>query len=932
LNRPVFLGPDAPLPSQVAAHLLSGSPGQPPDLTDTLVIVPTTGAARAIRHQLATQSGSGVLSPQFRLPIDAVLPEATNLATRCEREVAWCKVLQHSPRSSYAALIPAAVKLEAPDDLLGAAERLVALCDLLAEAALDPSSPLLIEVCQSDAQRWSELSKLHSGYHEILAAAGLLDPNQARLTQARLPLLDPPPRRAFVACVPDLPLLTQMFLEALAARGTEVTALAWQPSDDAAMLDPWGRPDPEWWNTHRLEIPDQCLVSAHDTRDETDQLLDFVASRGAGDFALIAAAPESIGSLEAGIIRRQRLAYSPAGQSLARTEPASIVTGWESFLRTGQLRDLRPLLQLPPFADLLVAGAKNLTSSDAVEACDLLLAEHLCETAEAARDWIKNAPPVAKKPEQRQRAIITGFLAALEAMPRRHPDPRRLLAALYDSRSEPDEPRAAALEFLVETLGEIETSPLLGAQPESFREAVLRRALAVRTVFMPAPDDACEIQGWLEAPWTGASVLAVSGCREGALPAGTTEDAFLPDGARARLRLSSQASRLARDAYLLSALLARHGPENLRLGTSRFRPGGEPNRPSRLLFGCSDEELPARVTKLFDPPAQLRRPAPVTPLRLILPAPSPVTSLRVTGFKHYLACPLRFYLSQVLHLQSFDPEAREINAADFGTLVHRVLENFHKNGPHHETDEARIAGYFRDELDREVARHYGRHPAPVVRVQIEAMRVRLRQLALLQAAERRDGWRIIESEYAVKKEDGLAIGPLTLTGTMDRVEVHEEKGLRILDYKTFAKARSPEETHFGPARESHHLPEASIARPSKNGALREKSWTDLQLPLYRRLAAQIWPDHAAKGLAAGYILLPADPDDTQISLLSLDEAAQSHAETCAVAIAGRVARGIFWPPAPAAEIRYDDFADWFNGADPSEIFDEATIAHLEGSR
>ena len=931
MNRPVFLGPDASLPSQVAAHLLAGSPGQPPDLTDTLVIVPMAGAARAIRHQLAIQSGSGVLSPSFRLPIDAVLPEAANLATRAEREVAWCEVLRHRPRSSYAALLPAAVKLEAPDDLLGAAERLTGLGDLLAEAALDPTSPLLVEVCENDAQRWSELSKLHATYLETLAAAGLLDPNQARLVQARHPSLDPLPRRAVVACVPDLPLLTQIFLETLAARGTEVTVLAWQPSNDAAVLDVWGRPDPEWWTTHRLEIPDQCLVSAQNTHEEADQLLDFVASRGAGDFTLIAVAPESIASLETGIIRRQRPAYSPAGQSLVRTEPATIVIGWENFVRTGQLRDLRPLLQLPPFADLLVASAKNLTSSDVLEACDLLLAEHLCETAAASRDWIKNARPATRKPEQRQRAIISGFLTALEALQRRHLAPRQLLAALYNNNTEPDEPRAAALEELVEVLGEIESSPLLSAQQPSFREAIFRRALAARTVFPPAPDDACEIQGWLEAPWTSASVLAISGCREGALPSGTTEDAFLPDSIRTRLRLPSQDSRLARDAYLLSALLARHGSENLRLGTSRFRPGGEPNRHSRLLFGCPDEELPARVTKLFDPPAKLRRPPPVTPLRLILPASPPVTSLRVTGFKHYLACPLRFYLSQVLYLQSFDPEAREINAADFGTLVHRVLENFHKNGPHDETDEAKIAVYFSDELDREAARHYGRHPAPVVRVQIEAMRVRLRQLAHLQAAERRDGWRILESEYAVKKEDGLAIGPLTLTGTMDRVEVHEEKGLRILDYKTFAQARTPEETHFGPVRENH-LTEAVVPRPSKNGALREKSWTDLQLPLYCRLAAQIWPSHASKGLAAGYILLPGDPDDTQISLLSLDEATQSHAETCATAIAGRVARGVFWPPAPAAEVRYDDFADWFDGADPAEIFDDATITRLEGSR
>jgi hypothetical protein len=74
--------------------------------------------------------------------------------------------------------------------------------------------------------------------------------------------------------------------------------------------------------------------------------------------------------------------------------------------------------------------------------------------------------------------------------------------------------------------------------------------------------------------------------------------------------------------------------------------------------------------------------------------------------------------------------------------------------------------------------------------------------------------------------------------------------------------------------------------------------------------------------------LPGDPDDTRIALLDLDEAAQSLAEICATAIAERVARGKFWPP--AEKVKYDNFAGWFGGEDPRHIFDQATIAHLEG--
>ena len=260
--------------------------------------------------------------------------------------------------------------------------------------------------------------------------------------------------------------------------------------------------------------------------------------------------------------------------------------------------------------------------------------------------------------------------------------------------------------------------------------------------------------------------------------------------------------------------------------------------------------------------------------------------------------------------------------------MHRVLENFHKTGPSESADENVIAGYLDSELDALGAATYGRHPLPAVRVQIESMRARLRQFSMLQAAARREGWIISESEFSVGKDAGFKVGPLALAGTMDRVEVHPERGLRILDYKTFARAKTPEDTHFGAPRLLTHLPEAEIERPDKNGKLVEKSWLDLQLPLYRRLARELWPRHAERGLETGYILLPGDPDDTGIALLSLDEATQDRAERCAEAIASLIGRGVFWPPETTVD--YDNFASWFDGEDPALFFDDATIASLEG--
>jgi ATP-dependent helicase/nuclease subunit B len=923
LNPPIFLTKPQPLAAQTAAHLLAGRSGRPVDLSDTLVIAPTAGAARAIRAELARQSG-GVLSPRFQMPMEALLPEGAVTAAPIECLAAWVRALRETPRPKFAALVPPAVKLSAPEDWIGVATRLAEVCDTLAEAGLSPSAEHLCEFCPQDAVRWTEFGKLHETYLGILSAAGRPDPNDVRLAQSANP--DPPAgiARIIVAAIPDLPPVTAQWLEAMQGKGIPCEVLCASSIVEDAQVDRWGRPDPEWWTTHPVPVPEETIVVENDTASEAAALVDFVVAQGQEGFALVSASPESTTALEAEIARRGALPYLPEGRPLRQTEAATIVAEWDDFRRHGRLRTLRSLLQIPVFTALLTDGT-DLSADETSAACDRLIAEKLCSTFEAARDWSKSNQPA--KPDDQ---LLHHFVAALDRLFDRDLHGSSLLAALYQSTESVEPQTATALESLVDALDDSDTTPLLAGLSPEWREALHRGHLATQRVFTPAPEGAVEIYGWLEALWVAAPVLCVAGCREGALPSGVNEDAFLPDAVRAKLGLPCQATRYARDAYLLSCLLQAHGSSRLRLGCSRFRPGGEPNRPSRLLFGCPDTELPARVEKIFQPQPKPRRVMRHSlGWKLHLDAPAPVESIRVTGFKYYLECPLRFYLSQVKRLQPFDPEMREISPADYGTLLHRVVENFHqRGGPADSADENIIAAWLEKELHAVVARHYGRHPSPVVRVQTESMRVRLRRFAALQAAERRAGWRIVESEYAVKNDTGFTIGPLALTGTMDRVEVHEEQGLRVLDYKTFNTAKTPEDTHFGPARADDGFPEASVMRPGRGGSPAERSWFDLQLPLYRRLASVIWPEHAGKGMTTGYILLPADPDDTQVSLLDIDPATQSSAERCAETVAERIARGVFWPP--AENVEYDNFATWFGGEHPKDVFDSATITALEG--
>lgn len=883
--------------------------------------MPTSGAARSIKNELARQA-RGVLLPSFRLPLQAMLREDDNIASSLEQLTAWVQVLSNAPRRKYSALVPPAVKLTAPEDWVGVAARLNSVCDILGEAGLNPGSDELLESAPQDATRWKEFAGLHAAYLSVLAKNSLVAANALRCQRAESGEVPPGIDRIVVALVPDLPPIVSSWLTRARERGVSVDTLSWDCNLSDAQFDEWGRPDTRWWTTHRVPVPSEVILPRNSVREEAAALVEFAARGNNSSFSLIAADNDSANALAAEVAARQAQPYLPEGKPLSQTEAATVLAAWEEFNASHSLRRFRSLLQLPTFVRYF-ALQSGLTNHESAAACDQICALKLCQTVESVSEWSRAGHK--RRPEDE---TLYKFVAGIENLLAAKLSGGALLAELYRGESL-DDRISSELETLVEALEDGEGSALILNQPEAMRAALRRRRLENGRVFLPANDGDVEIRGWLEAPWSDAAILCLSGCREGSLPSGTYEDAFLPDSLRAKLGLASDASRYARDAYLLSCLLHHYGPAHLRLGYSRFGPDGEPNRPSRLLFGCDDAELPARVQKIFQPSTVRNRSAKAPSVwKLHLDRPEPVTSIRVTGFKHYLECPLRFYLSQVRRLQPFDPDTREINAADYGTLMHRVLENFHKKGPAQSTDEQAIAGWLDQELDRTIAWHFGRHPSPVIRVQAESMRVRLRYFSVLQAAERRDGWQIIESEYAVRKEDGFTIGPLVLSGTMDRVERHENKGLRILDYKTFANEKSPEETHFGPARDADDLPEASIMRQDARGRNVDRSWIDLQLPLYRRLAAKIWPQESPEKIQTGYLLLPGDPDDTQISLLDIDVATQDQAEACAEAVAERIAAGVFWPP--ASKVKYDNFADWFNGEDPRGVFDETTAVNLGG--
>jgi ATP-dependent helicase/nuclease subunit B len=471
-------------------------------------------------------------------------------------------------------------------------------------------------------------------------------------------------------------------------------------------------------------------------------------------------------------------------------------------------------------------------------------------------------------------------------------------------------------DTLAEAAAALEKFP--GATPSEGWELALEALAAARRV-EDKPAGALELNGWLELLWEDAPHLVVAGLNDGRVPDAIAGDVFLPEAIRGPLGLKTNAVRLARDAYLLAALAAWRDGSSSEAGgrldvlVGKVAAAGDPLRPSRLLLRCADAHLPRRVQFLFQevPGAEASVPW-ARAWRLRPRHVAPPANISVTALRGWLACPLRFYFQHVLRMERVDPAKAELDAFDFGTLVHAALQELGDNaGLRDCEDEAVLRTGLLAALDRRAREQWGGSLTLPLLVQLESARQRLGAAARVQARERAAGWRVERVEWKFE----LPAGGLKLRGKIDRIDRHVRTGaVRVLDYKTSDSAVSPERAHLGAAGA------AAADRPAWTRVVaggRERSWEDLQLPLYRRAVAQEF----GADVACGYFNLPKAAGDTALSLWdSLTPDLQAAAETCAERTAAAIAAGIFWPP---AEREPRDDGDW------AGLFHHGTAASVE---
>lgn len=957
-----FLNPRRKLVDEVVDWLcgrVECDPSGARSLAHLMVVVPTAQSGRNLRLALAKKAAGngwgGILPPRVVQPFHLVVPADQSLREANEAEVAalfmrflaekrnealtsWPHLFQRAEETTD---LQAIVDPEAGFALL---DQMVDIWRVLAGKGLlmrdVPKSEVAARVLESalgdDKARWDELAAFEAEFFSFLKEHGLrLQVASVALARKSAVKLDPEIREIVLPALAD-PVLVLHDVLAQYADSVKITTLLHCEESDRNRFDEWGRPKAECWTGEAHPVVsglgDEDIVSMPDDRMLAERLVnDFpkqdssmkLPTLGLCDselFTVISAA-----FLNDGYViqnpERNRLAVSSLGiliqNLLALWRPSATGIPWASFAALMRSDDVLVALKS---AGLATGRSKVLQGLDIYQNASLptfIEGKLECPEIEHGKEAVAAFVDCANGflswiEESRKDRSLVEFL-------------RDMLGRIFSekdlggTRSDKEFSQAVDCVRNVFAMLSSESIGKLAFSDESWI-ALARRLLGSASYSLESEEsDVVRTEGWLELVWSLGDRIALAGLHEGAVPDSVVGHAFLPNELRVALGLTSNATRLARDSWLLKELVGSHAPHAVRAYVARTNAKGDICRPSRLLFLCPDEVLASRVKSLFGDAGETA----LTPPRKISDAwrlrlPDEVALKKKDGMEYlspsaidtYLKSPLKYLLNYGLGMGDRYKEKTELWHNDYGTFVHRVLELFanqQKDNPL--TDEASIKVALNAIIDEEIKR-FGSHPTVNISLQLQSARDRLMRFAAIQAQWAQEGWRVEGTEipYFAKPFKDLDV---SIKGFVDRVDYRMlpdgGKEFRIIDYKTWDDFKNAKGEHLktGAAKQIDFVERLKL--PTTLEGNKPVRVLTVQLPLYGECLKVQFPERF-NGPITGYDYLVFAED--KVDVLSANDYVDLSLKTARVAIE-RIKANIFWPPRASEDVKLYDLGRLF---------------------
>ncbi|MBC7979024.1 MAG: PD-(D/E)XK nuclease family protein [Armatimonadetes bacterium] len=890
-----FLGYSSPFLPNLVAHLLT----DPASLANMLIIVPTSQSGRILRESLAA-SASALLAPTVSTPGSLLYSDAPGIAPPWLEKIAWMEVLEslsESDWNNYTGLFPVVPKSAALSSewTSSIAAEIVTLRATLQDHFLNLLSASVLLAKTPESRRWQLLARLETLVEKKLADWSYSSRSSVLRKKFALP---DSYQHIILAGITEMP---PCLAVALTGFPGKVTALIAAPASEQDHFSSLGLPT-ESWCTRELPSHAEVRIVANPNQ-QAHAAVEAISNSGSAssEIALGSADNQTGSAIAQALAQSGWPAFHPATK---RARPGLIrwLQLWKNWLTKPSSRHLAALFAVPESASLI--------SGDRARKLRLL---------HQIRDKHPTIDPAAivKKLSHSANTNNHHLLAAISALMTQ----REVFLSQKFSKAILSHLTALNLSDEVSVHLASLISDFLDAAEPAFLKIQRSHIFWLKTLLAEIPSPPAQppigrvidVQGWLELLYEPGRNLVICGMNETFVPARGGGEPWLSETIRKALKLNTDADRHARDAYLLQAMLqmrADHGSAHLICGKNGL--GGETYLPSRLLLQVSRETLVPAVKNLFreiEPPE----------VNLIWASDwnwqPPVTELpqriRVTSLKDYLACPFRFYLKHLVRMSVPEPDRREMNFRDFGSIVHLVLELWGKDPDARQISNSdKLSSSFATILDEVILDQFGNNPPLAIRIQTHRINQRLGWYAREQVITRAAGWEIIDVERTFE----IPSNDFVISGKIDRIDRHRETGeIRVIDYKS-GKVKDIGQAHrqkqTASSKSLAHLPESCPAYHSgyaSNGKPEDFRWIDLQLPLYAWAYGTDGNSAVVTTPIPTYVQLGKTADAIgfkpwqNFSLADLNSAKDS-----ADWITSSIRSQRFWPP--AEKIRYDDFS------------------------
>lgn len=858
-----FLNWDQPLLTKLINHLLALGD----DVVNKIVIVPTVQSGRQLRKALAEASiglSPRVVTPEILLPL-------RNSGNRAATLTAWTHTLLELDLEDTRGLFPK----DPPEGVIHSfrwAFNVAKQLSELQQTLLDNGKTFQeISHRSIESERWKDLAKLDQRVTKTL--------RKWRINQSQQIEPIPTDKQIIIAGVCDISPLAITRLENLLENNTPIEIIIHAPETHRTHFDSWGRPLSEYWNTAELPLPswkenvtiaeNPSLAAQHIVKQiSNNDLIPQQLTLGLCDREMALSIQKEFSSAGWKI-------YDPEGASVRSSSLILFITALGEWLTRNPAN---PKLSNPISAFSTMIRLPEIETFLPLDTTRYILIRELDKCIEKrlpqyASDLNNHLQTTSSDNYPHLKSTLQHFLTETEKMlsGNKIKGLRGWIAKLLN-RTHPDI-ASILVDDIADILDALESiEKYSGKNGLDITQALetLTEIISNKKSYQDSTGSVSDLRGWMELIYEDAPELFLIGLHEGHVPEFSGDDPFLPDSFRQMLDMESGDIHYARDSYLFHSFI--QSRNNVRITLSKLSETNEPKTPSRLLLRTSGKDLADRVQTFFGHPQlesknpsawqrdwQLNIPEINNPYSI---ENESVRALSPSALKDYLHCPFRFFLKRIVNMKRYDANKTEMNALDFGLLVHAVVENFGRNQELRDSTSAKeIQNYFDDLLEKEIFIRYGANPNLAIRMQADIATSRLHRLATLQAQEAADGWRIIDVELDIGNDINWEIDGHPIKMQIDRVDRHTQTGeIRVMDYKTSSKASDPLKAHITNFNPDQNRPICGDLIPKAPRGRTERTWNNLQLPIYAWFAQQHYKSSDIPTI--GYINLPNTLSDT----------------------------------------------------------------------